>query len=170
LGVRNVTARIEEFLPPEQVAAARGIKPKRPTTTRATVAKKQQPLAGSSGRAAAPSVVQRASKPVVPPRPPRSRLTFKPAQAWPSYVDGFIVNYSLDADRAARARQVLAELKGEADRHHQQQKLSYDRAAEITDVRVRREQLDRLEEPVGKLFDRLRSRLEQLARVDQPGA
>lgn len=155
LGINNVQARVEAFLPPEQVAAAKGLSPQ-PTTTQAV----EQPV---PVRVIQPAAKPTAAVTTAAPRPPRSRLTFKPAQSWPRLVEGFIVRRGLDQQPAQRARRLLHKLRRRARQHHQRHRQEYETAGRITDVAVRRELLDRLEEPVGKLFDQLRSRLEALA-------
>lgn len=155
LGINTVQARVEAFLPPEQVAVAKGLSPQ-PTTTQAV----EQPV---PVRVIQPATKPTAAVTTAAPRRPRSRLTFKPAQSWPRLVEGFIVRRGLDEQSAQRARSLLHELRRRARQYHQRYQHEYETAGRITDVAVRRELLDRLEEPVGKLFDQLRSRLEALA-------
>jgi len=158
LGINNVQAHVEAFLPPEQVAAAKGLSPQ-PTTTQAV----EKPV---PARVIHPAAKPTAAVTTTVPRRPRSRLTFKPAQSWPWLVEGFIVRRGLDEQSAQRARSLLHELHQRARRHHQRHRREYETADRITDVAVRRELLDRLEEPVGELFDQLRSRLEALAGAE----
>jgi hypothetical protein len=152
LGIRNVTFEIEKFLPSEQVLAARGLKPTAPATTKAAPAEQEQP----------PAVVQ-------PERgPARSRLSFKPPEAWPGYVEGFIARYQLGGESATRARELLQELQREAQQYRRVHRDEYQSAARIADVQARRDWLDQLEGPIGQLFDQLRTGLKNLAARRAP--
>ena len=152
LGVHNVMREIEEFLPPEQVAAARGrrrIPP--PTTAPAAVQPAQKPLAADPTR-------------TTPSRRSRSRLGFKPPEAWPRYVEAVIHQSNLDDDDASEARRLLTELQEQARQYRQEHRVEYQNVANIDDVNTRRELLDRLETHVGNLFDVLVDRLRQLSQ------
>lgn len=165
LGIRNVTSEIETFLPAEQVRAARGVKSRDLATTKDAPAD-HGPLS---------TVVQPDGVPVVvePPRllttlpspvlgPARSRLSFKPPEAWPGYVEGFIAQHRLGQESARRARALLQELQREAQQYRRVHRDEYQSAARIADIQARRQWLDRLEEPIGQLFDRLRTGLKGL--------
>ncbi len=155
LGVRNVMREIERFLPPEQVAAARGrrrIPP--PTTAPAPPRPPQDPLAADPTRTTSS---QRS----------RSRLGFKPPEAWPHYVEAVIHRSKLDTAGASEARRVLAEIQEQARQYRREHRVEYENVARIDDVKTRRELLDRLEAPIGNLFDTLVERLHQLSPKNQ---
>jgi hypothetical protein len=155
LGVRNVMREIEQFLPPEQVAAARGRRRIPPTTT--------APAPGRPAQDPLPADPTRTT----PSQRSRSRLGFKPLEAWPRYVEAIIHEGELDAAAAAQARRLLAELQEQARQYRQEHRIEYQNVANIDDVKTRRELLDRLETPVGNLFDSLVKRLQQLSRQNQ---
>lgn len=150
LGVRNVMREIEQFLPPEQVAAARGRRRIPPPTT--------APAAGQPAREPPAADPTRTT----PSRRSRSRLGFKPLEAWPRYVEAVIYRSELDAAAASEARRRLAEIQEQAQQYRREHHIEYQNVARIDDVKTRRELLDRLETPVGNLFDRLVERLQQL--------
>ena len=152
LGVQNVMREVERFLPPEQVAAARGRRRSLPPTTASTDRPARRPSAASTRHS-----------PAAPSRRSRSRLSFKPPESWPRYVESIIRRHELDAARANQARRLLAELQEQARQYRQEHRVEYDNIAKIHDVKTRRELLDRLEAPVGDLFDALVERLVQLA-------
>ncbi|HUW81370.1 MAG TPA: hypothetical protein VMZ31_01085 [Phycisphaerae bacterium] len=155
LGVRNVMREIERFLPPEQVAAARGrrrIPP--PTTAPVAVQPAQGPPAAEPTRTA-------------PSRRSRSRLGFKPPEAWPRYVEAVIRRSELDAAGANEARRLLREAREQARQYRREHRVEYENVARIDDVKTRRELLDRLETPVGDLFDGMVQRLQQLSQENQ---
>jgi hypothetical protein len=155
LGVQNVMREIEQFLPPEQVAAARGRRRIPPATTApAAVQPNQNSLAADPTR-------------TTPSQRSRSRLGFKPLEAWPRYVEAVIRRGKLGAAAAGEARQLLAELQEQARQYRREHRAEYQNVAKIDDVKTRRELLDRLETPVGNLFDSLVERLRQLSRKDQ---
>ena len=155
LGVRNVMREIEQFLPPEQVAAARGRRRIPPATTQPAPAKPaKEPPAADPTR-------------TTPSRRSRSRLGFKPPEAWPRYVEAVIHQSELDAATAEEARRLLTEIQGQARQYRQEHHVEYQNVANIDNVKTRRELLDRLETPVGNLFEVLVERLQQLSRKDQ---
>jgi len=154
LGVRNVMREIEQFLPPEQVAAARGRRRIPPLTTApAAVQPAQVPLTADPTR-------------TTPSRRSRSRLGFKPPEAWPRYVEAVVRRSELDSAGADEARRFLAELQEQTRQYRRQHRVEYDNIAKIDDVKTRRELLDRLETPIGNLFDGLVDRLKQLSQAN----
>jgi len=152
LGVQNVMRKIEQFLPPEQVAAARGRRSNLPPTT--------APGVRPAGRAATASTGQGSAARF---RRSRSRLSFKPPESWPRYVESVIRRDKLHDARADEARRLLAELQQQVQQYRREHRAEYDDIVKVGDVKLRRELLDRLEAPVGDLFDVLVERLGQLA-------
>ncbi|MFQ6048538.1 MAG: hypothetical protein ACE5K7_04165 [Phycisphaerae bacterium] len=167
LGPKNVMAEIEKFLPAEQVRAARGLPPlSRRTGQAATRPSRRPPQAATRPLVVATTRPARWAGQRAPAAGrPRSRLSFKPPQAWRRYVEGFIARNRLDPRRAQSARRILQDLLQQARRHRQHHRQEYESVKNIGDVAVRRELLDRLEAPIGRLFDRLCAELKALKGI-----
>ena len=123
-------------------------------------------------REAAPDAEQRqaadAAQAESAPARPDAESEVVPLDKWESYVVTFVRKYSLDAEQTTSAWTIMGDLRARADRYRDRHSAEYarieDKLAESdTEAReplvARREALD---EPLARLFEELKTRLERL--------
>lgn len=97
----------------------------------------------------------------------RRQIVEDPIAPWERYVRDFIRTYGLDDSQQATARSMLREAEEGRTRYELSTRRDYEAAHQIADQTERQKRLDELNQPIVRMFDDLKSKLNQIPTTMQ---